>query len=217
MIGSSKTSDPVVLLSGKVMNSASNTVPDGASVTYEDLKTGQLLGTAKPDPVSGVYKLVLPYGVNYGITAKANGFLPSSINLDLSKLSGRYLELDERDLTMAPIKKGSSMTVNNLFFELGKANLTPESEPELKRLVQVMTENSSLTIEISGHTDNTGTDEINNKLSQARADAVKNYLLAAGINAARIQAKGYGSFKPKATNETEEGRQANRRVEFAIL
>ena len=217
MIGSSKTSDPVVLLSGKVLNTALNTVPDGASVTYEDLKTGQLLGTAKPDPVSGVYKLVLPYGVNYGITAKANGFLPSSINLDLSKLSGRYLELDERDLTMAPIQKGSSMTVNNLFFELGKANLTPESEPELKRLVQVMKENGSLTIEISGHTDNTGTDEINNKLSQARADAVKNYLLAAGINSARIQAKGYGSFKPKATNDTEEGRQTNRRVEFAIL
>jgi outer membrane protein OmpA-like peptidoglycan-associated protein len=80
-----------------------------------------------------------------------------------------------------------------------------------------MTENGSLTIEISGHTDNTGTDEINNKLSQARADAVKNYLLVAGINSSRIQAKGYGSFKPKATNETEEGRQANRRVEFAIL
>ena len=217
MIGSSKTSDPVVLLSGKVLNSTLNTVPEGASVTYEDLKTGQLLGTAKPDPVSGVYKLVLPYGVNYGITAKANGFLPSSINLDLSKLNGRYLELDERDLTMAPIQKGSSMTVNNLFFELGKANLTPESEPELKRLVQVMKENGSLTIEISGHTDNTGTDEINNKLSQARADAVKNYLLAAGINSARIQAKGYGSFKPKATNDTEEGRQTNRRVEFAIL
>jgi len=54
-------------------------------------------------------------------------------------------------------------------------------------------------------------------LSQARADAVKNYLLAAGINSARIQAKGYGSFKPKATNDTEEGRQTNRRVEFAIL
>jgi len=217
MIGSSKTSDPVVLLSGKVMNTTTQTVPEGASVTYEDLKTGQLLGTAKPDPVSGVYKLVLPYGVNYGITAKANGFLPSSINLDLSKLSGRYLELDERDLAMAPIKKGSSMTVNNLFFELGKADLTAESEPELKRLVQVMRENGQLTIEISGHTDNTGTDEINNKLSQARADAVKNYLQASGIQSTRIQSKGYGSFKPKASNETDEGRQANRRVEFAIL
>jgi outer membrane protein OmpA-like peptidoglycan-associated protein len=80
-----------------------------------------------------------------------------------------------------------------------------------------MKENADLRIEISGHTDNAGTDAINDKLSQARADAVKNYLLAASVAANRIQSKGYGSLKPIATNETEEGRQANRRVEFAIL
>jgi outer membrane protein OmpA-like peptidoglycan-associated protein len=80
-----------------------------------------------------------------------------------------------------------------------------------------MKENADLRIEISGHTDNTGTDAINEKLSQARADAVKNYLLASGVASNRIQSKGYGSLKPIATNETEEGRQANRRVEFSIL
>ena len=216
-IGSSETSEAVVLVSGKVLNKILNVVPEGAEITYEDLKTGQLLGTAKPDPSTGLYKLVLPYGVNYGITAKANGFLPSSINLDLSKLRGRYLELDEKDLVMAAIAKGAKMTINNLFFELGKATLTPESDPELKRLVQVMNENADLRIEISGHTDNTGTDAINEKLSQARADAVKTYLMAAGVASNRIQSKGYGSLKPIASNETEEGRQANRRVEFSIL
>jgi outer membrane protein OmpA-like peptidoglycan-associated protein len=216
-IGSSETSEAVVLVSGKVLNKTLNVVPEGAEITYEDLKTGQLLGRAKPDPSTGLYKLVLPYGINYGITAKANGFLPSSINLDLSKLRGRYLELDEKDLVMAAIAKGAKMTINNLFFELGKATLTPESDPELKRLVDVMKVNADLRIEISGHTDNTGTDAINEKLSQARADAVKNYLLAAGVASNRIQSKGYGSLKPIATNETEEGRQANRRVEFSIL
>ena len=216
-IGSSETSEAVVLVSGKVLNKILNVVPEGAEITYEDLKTGQLLGTAKPDPATGLYKLVLPYGINYGITAKANGFLPSSINLDLSKLRGRYLELDEKDLVMAAIAKGAKMTINNLFFELGKATLTPESDPELKRLVQVMNENADLRIEISGHTDNTGTDAINEKLSQARADAVKTYLMAAGVASNRIQSKGYGSLKPIASNETEEGRQANRRVEFSIL
>lgn len=78
-------------------------------------------------------------------------------------------------------------------------------------------ENPELRIEISGHTDNTGTDAINEKLSQARADAVKNYLMAADVASNRIQSKGYGSLKPIATNETEEGRQTNRRVEFSIL
>jgi len=215
-IGSSEVSESVVLLSGKVSDAAGK-VPSGASVSYEDLKTGKIIGQATPDPSSGQYKLVLPYGTNYGITGKADGFLPSSMNLDLSKLRGRYLELDGRDLAMAPIAKGSTITVNNLFFDLNKATLTPESEPELKRMAQVMLENASLRIEISGHTDNTGTDVINDALSQARADAVKTYLLTAGIPAARILSKGYGSKKPKVSNDTDEGRAQNRRVEFSIL
>jgi outer membrane protein OmpA-like peptidoglycan-associated protein len=215
-IASSENSEAVVLLSGKV-NDASGKVPVGASVSYEDLKTGKIIGQATPDPSSGEYKLVLPYGINYGITAKANGFLPSSLHLDLSQMRGRYLELDGRDLAMAPIAKGSTVTVNNLFFELNKATLTAESEPELKRMVQVMLDNVSLRIEISGHTDNTGTDVINDALSQARADAVKIYLLNAGIPSSRIQSKGYGSKKPKVSNDTEEGRAQNRRVEFSIL
>ncbi len=215
--GANSSSEAVVLISGKVLNTQTGKVPDDATITYEDLKTGKTIGLAKPDPNSGLYKLVLPYGVNYGITAKAKGMLPSSINIDLSKLRGRYLELDEKDLVMAPIAKGSTVTINNLFFELNKATLTPESEPELKRIVSVLNENKTLAIEISGHTDNTGSDEFNNKLSLDRADAVKTYLLGAGIDGNRIKTKGYGKTKPKESNDTEEGRAINRRVEFVIL
>ncbi len=213
----SQESDPVVLLSGTVVNQQTGKVPDDASVTYEDLATGKSLGQAKPDPNTGKYKLVLPYGKNYGITAKAKGLIPTSINLDLSTANGRYLELDDRDLSMVPLVKGSTATVNNLFFDLGKASLKPESEPELKRILQVMNENKNLVIEISGHTDNKGTDEINNKLSLERANAVKDNLLKGGIDTSRIRTKGYGKTKPKADNATEEGRQINRRVEIEIL
>jgi OOP family OmpA-OmpF porin len=216
-LGSSEQSEAVVLVSGKVVNPATGKAPEDASISYEDLTSGKTIGIAKPDPNSGIYKLVLPYGINYGITAKAKGFIPSSINIDLSKIRGRYLELDERDLVMAPIKKGSSVTMNNLFFELSKATLQPESEPELKRIVSVLKENMSLVIEISGHTDNTGSDEINQKLSLDRADAVKTYLLGAGVTNERIKTKGYGSKKPKASNDTDEGRQINRRVDIEIL
>ncbi len=216
-LGSSEASEAVVLISGKVTDTQTGKVPEDASITYEDLKTGKTIGLAKPDPTTGLYKLVLPYGVNYGITAKAKGMLPSSINIDLSKLRGRYLELDEKDLVMAPIAKGSTVTINNLFFELNKATLTPESEPELKRIVSVLNDNKTLVIEISGHTDNTGSDEFNNKLSLDRADAVKAYLLGAGIDGNRIKTKGYGKSKPKESNDTEEGRAINRRVEFVIL
>jgi outer membrane protein OmpA-like peptidoglycan-associated protein len=213
----SQESDPVVLLSGTVLNQKTGKVPDDASITYEDLSTGKTLGQAKPDPNTGKYKLVLPYGKNYGITANAKGLIPTSINLDLSTVRGRYIELDDRDLSMVPLVKGNTATVNNLFFDLGKATLKPESEPELKRILQVMKDNKSLVIEISGHTDNTGSDEINNKLSLERANAVKDNLLKGGIDTARIRTKGYGKSKPKADNATEEGRQINRRVEIEIL
>ena len=213
----SQESDPVVLLSGTVLNQQTGKVPENASVTYEDLSTGKALGQAKPDPTTGKYKLVLPYGKNYGITANAKGLIPTSINVDLSTARGRYLELDDRDLSMVPLVKGNTATVNNLFFDLGKAALKPESEPELKRILQVMKENKALVIEISGHTDNTGSDEINNKLSLERANAVKEYLLNGLIESTRIRTKGYGKSKPKADNATEEGRQINRRVEIEIL
>ncbi len=213
----SQESDPVVLLSGTVLNQQTGKVPEDASVTYEDLSNGKVLGQAKPDPTTGKYKLVLPYGKNYGITAKAKGLIPTSTNLDLTTMRGRYLELDDRDLSMVPLVKGNTATINNLFFDLGKATLKPESEPELKRILQVMKENMALVIEISGHTDNTGSDEINNKLSLERANAVKENLLKGGIDQARIRTKGYGKSKPKADNATEEGRQINRRVEIEIL
>lgn len=213
----SQESDPVVLLSGTVLNQQTGKVPEDASVTYEDLSNGKVLGQAKPDPTTGKYKLVLPYGKNYGITAKAKGLIPTSTNLDLTTMRGRYLELDDRDLSMVPLVKGNTATINNLFFDLGKATLKPESEPELKRILQVMKENVALVIEISGHTDNTGSDEINNKLSLERANAVKENLLKGGIDQARIKTRGYGKSKPKADNATEEGRQINRRVEIEIL
>ncbi|MEY2941031.1 MAG: hypothetical protein RJA67_716 [Bacteroidota bacterium] len=213
----SQESDPVVLLSGTVLNQQTGKVPEDASVTYEDLSNGKVLGQAKPDPTTGKYKLVLPYGKNYGITAKAKGLIPTSTNLDLTTARGRYLELDDRDLSMVPLVKGNTATINNLFFDLGKATLKPESEPELKRILQVMKENMALVIEISGHTDNTGSEEINNKLSLERANAVRENLLKGGIDQARIKTRGYGKSKPKADNATEEGRQINRRVEIEIL
>ena len=71
--------------------------------------------------------------------------------------------------------------------------------------------------EISGHTDNVGSDEVNNKLSQERADVVRNYLLTQGVSAERLTAKGYGKNKPKVANDTPENQAINRRVEFEIL
>jgi len=106
--------------------------------------------------------------------------------------------------------------LRNIFFDLAKATLRPESNSELDRLVKLMKDVPNLKIEISGHTDNTGSALTNETLSQQRAEAVVNYLKQKGIDGSRMTAKGYGASKPVATNNTDDGRQQNRRTEFEI-
>jgi OmpA-OmpF porin, OOP family len=214
-----KSADPVVMLSGKVLDSKTRKVPINAKVIYEDLSNGQELGVATPDPISGEYKIVLPYGKNYGITPIADGFIGNSLGLDLSKnMPKKYLEIGGKDLTLIPAETGQKLILNNIFFQFAKTDLQEESFPELNRLIEFLDKNKSMQIEISGHTDSIGSDDVNNKLSQGRADIVKKYLTEQGkIPASRIATKGYGKTKPVASNDTEEGQQANRRVEFLIL
>ena len=170
-------SDPVVLVSGKVIDSKTGKVPANTKIIYEDLTNGKELGVATPDPITGIYKIVLPYGKNYGIMTKIEGYVGTSQNIDLTKLNGKYLEIEGKDMTVKPVEVGAKVEMNNIFFEFGKAALKPESYPELNRIAEFFKTNKKIVSEISGHTDNVGTDEINNKLSQERADVVRNYLL----------------------------------------
>ncbi|MCU0468023.1 MAG: OmpA family protein [Arcicella sp.] len=210
-------SDPVVLVSGKVIDAKTGKVPANSKIIYEDLSNGKELGIATPDPITGIYKIVLPYGKNYGITTKIEGYVGTSQNLDLSKMNGKYLEIEGKDMTVKPVEVGVKVEMNNIFFEFGKATLKPESYPELNRIAEFFKTNKKVISEISGHTDNVGSDEVNNKLSQERADVVRNYLLTQGVPAERITAKGYGKTRPKVDNNTPENQAINRRVEFEIL
>ena len=213
-------SEPVVLVSGKVIDGKTGKVPKNAQIIYEDLTNGKELGIATPDPITGIYKIVLPYGKNYGITTKIDGYIGTSQNIDLSKVKGKYLEIEGKDMTLTPIASvevGTKVSMNNIFFEFGRATLRPESYPELIRLSTFFKGNTKMITEISGHTDNVGSDEVNNKLSQERADIVRNYLLTQGVSAERLTAKGYGKNKPKVANDTPENQAINRRVEFEIL
>ena len=106
--------------------------------------------------------------------------------------------------------------MRNFLLEKGKWNLRPESNAELDRLLKLMQDVPSLQIEISGHTDNTGSASLNATLSQDRAQAVVNYLKGKGVAATRMTAMGYGSSKPVATNDTADGRQQNRRTVMRI-
>jgi len=205
---------PVVLISGKVFN-AKTKEPMSAEIEYENLSDGLNAGVAVSNPQTGEYRIVLPYEKNYGFMAYAEKFISVSDNLDLTQVA-EYKEI-QRDLYLVPLEVGSTIRLNNIFFDFGKATLRPESYPELDRLVGYMSKNSKMQIELSGHTDNVGSDDANLKLSDDRAKVVTEYLLSKEVKLERVQAKGYGETKPIGTNDTEEGRQVNRRVEFTIL
>jgi OmpA-OmpF porin, OOP family len=107
--------------------------------------------------------------------------------------------------------------LNNLFFDVDQFELKEESLTELNEIVKFLQLNPSLKIEISGHTDNTGSDLYNQQLSLKRAASVTTYLKSQGIESARLLQKGYGSQKPISPNDSELNRQLNRRIEFKIL
>ncbi len=206
--------DPVALVKGKVYDSKTKKVMS-APIVYNALKTNKELGTAISDPATGSYSIVLPYGEKYSFMADKEGYYAVTQNVDLSDLK-EYKEI-EVDLYLNPIEKGEIIRLNNIFFASGKYELLAESYGELDKLLQVLKSNSKMKIEISGHTDAVGADADNLTLSNNRANAVMNYLLGKGIAKDRLSAKGYGETKFIASNDTDEGKQLNRRVEFLIL
>jgi len=114
-------------------------------------------------------------------------------------------------------KLKNEIVLNNIFFDFNKASLRPESKTELENLIKLMNDNPNIKIEISGHADNIGSSAYNQKLSESRAKAVVDYLIEHGIERSRLSHMGYGFDKPIAPNDTKEGRQINRRVEFKII
>jgi outer membrane protein OmpA-like peptidoglycan-associated protein len=122
-----------------------------------------------------------------------------------------------KNFKLNKIKAGAKMVLKNIYFETGKAKLTPESFPELDKVIAFLQENNDLKIEISGHTDNVGGAAYNIKLSGDRAKAVVDYMVSKGIPIEQMVSKGYGPNQPIAPNTTAKGKQMNRRVEFKIL
>ena len=213
--------DPVVMISGKVIDSKTGK-PVVATIIYEDMADGEEAGTATTNPVTGEYKIVLPYGKKYSMRAVAPNFIAEGENVDLTDsvtaVQGKgFREIANKSLKLIPIEEGQVVRLNNISFEFGKAALRKESFQELDRIALTMTQNPKLFIELGGHTDNVGGDAANLKLSQDRADVVREYLIGKGIEPDRVASKGYGEARPVASNNTPEGQAANRRVEFTIL
>jgi len=189
--------------------------PVAARITYERLRDGVGAGEANADRERGSYRVALRIGEEYGFRAEAAGYIAVSEKIDLTK-AARGEEF-VRDLLLVPIKPGAVIRLNNVFFKFAEATLLEESKVELERVVAILGQYPGMEIEIAGHTDAVGDEPSNLALSEARAAAVRRYLVDHGVAAGRLSSKGYGKSRPVATNETDEGRQLNRRVEFVIL
>jgi outer membrane protein OmpA-like peptidoglycan-associated protein len=153
--------------------------------------------------------------VNYGISVKADGYLLHSENFNIPEATG-YQEVI-KDVILSKVGVGTKIVLKNIFFDYDKSTLRSESYPELARLQKLMVSYPDMRIEIGGHTDNHGSLKYNTQLSESRAKAVVDYLVNAGINRSRMEYKGYAYLQPIDTNDTDEGRQQNRRVEFKVL
>lgn len=145
----------------------------------------------------------------YRFSALCAGYMPLTDEV--------LFEQDTLHLYMSAIKEGIKVKINHLYFATNKTVILPTSEEALNDLAIFLRDNPSVAIRIIGHTDNVGTEEFNMRLSIGRAKAVRNNLIQRGIDANRIEYDGKGETSPIATNDTEEGRAQNRRVEFEII
>jgi outer membrane protein OmpA-like peptidoglycan-associated protein len=198
-----------------VITDAMTKKPLEATIELVDNTKNMVVATFTSNSATGKYLVSLPAGRNYGIAVKKDGYLFHSENFDIPATAA-FQEVT-KDVELKNVAVGSKIILKNIFFDFDKATLRPESTNELERLTKLLQDVPTLKIEIGGHTDSKGADDYNKKLSDNRAKAVVTYLIGKGIAADRLTSAGYGEEQPIATNDTDEGRQMNRRTEFKIL
>ncbi len=205
---------PVTFIRGKVRDKTTGKAVE-ADVELYAVNTGKLATAAYSDPQTGEFLVCLPTGTTYALNASAEGYLFYSENYEVP--AGAVEASYTLDVPLSPLTAGSVIALRNIFFNTASYELLPTSNAELDKLTALLKTNPTLRIELGGHTDNVGADAANMTLSDQRAKAVRDYVVAKGIDGARITAKGYGETKPLATNDTEEGRAQNRRTEVTVL
>lgn len=193
-----------------------------SSVILTDLATSQVISDLQTDG-TGNYVTTLPKGKDYAFEVKRRGYLFYSEHFALNNAPGDSTHVTPGDsayhidIPLQPIEANAAIVLKNIFFETNRYDIKPESEPELNEVVQLMKENPTLRIQISGHTDNSGRAADNQTLSENRARAVTNFLIAKGITASRLSFKGFGDTRPVADNATPQGRALNRRTELTVI
>ncbi len=190
-----------------------------AEVKVVDLSTGKTVATTTSDSQKGSYIISLPALTDYAVHVSAKGYLFYSKNYNLEEgvAADRTWSPDHIDIPLKRLESGERIALRNVFFETNQYTLLEASQIELNKVVEVMKSNPTLKIELGGHTDNVGRPADNQRLSEQRARAVYEYLVAHGVAADRLSYKGYGETLPVADNSTPEGRSQNRRTEMKVM
>ncbi|MBR1792435.1 MAG: OmpA family protein [Bacteroidales bacterium] len=186
-----------------------------ASVKVIDIETGIEVAAITSDGSDGSFMVSLPANATYALHVTAKGYLFYSENFDFRYGLGEVPQTLQ--VPLSPIEVGEEITLRNIFFETAKYELLPTSNAELQTVVNLMKNNPEIHIELAGHTDNVGKSDYNQTLSENRAKAVYEYLVNQGVDANRLSFRGYGSTRPVASNDTEEGRAQNRRTTLEII
>jgi len=181
-----------------------------------DLKKQKLEISSYSSFGTGEFLLCLNCNFNYALNVSKSGYLFFSQNFNLLENYSSHQPF-LMNIPLQPIKAGKKFVLENVFFETDSYELKAESFTELNKLIDFLTNNKTIRIEIGGHTDNVGGEAYNMRLSENRAKTVYNYLINKGIAANRLTFAGYGYFQALDTNDTETGRARNRRTEVKIL
>lgn len=206
---------PITFIKGKVFDIRTKE-PLDANVEVIDLETQQTVVRSFSN-TKGEFLAVLTAGKNYLVNVNRERYLFYSDNFSLKQVQADFNKPFILEIPLQPIDTGVTIELKNIFFDVDKFDLKPESKAELEKLVAFLKSNAKLRIEISGHTDSDGNKKANQVLSQNRAKAVYDYCVGTGIPAARMIYKGYGDTKPKVPNTTAENKAKNRRTEMKII
>ena len=186
-----------------------------ADIELINIASDKVESVVESDSITGEYLMVLTQGSEYALYVNKPGYLFRSLNFNYSEV--KDFEPIVLDIELEKATEGSVSVLKNIFFKTNEYQIEDKSKTELVKMIRFLNANPSIRIEISGHTDNVGTAAYNSQLSEKRAQAVVDFLASNGIDSRRLVAKGYGQDHPVASNDTEEGRQANRRIEFKVL
>lgn len=190
-----------------------------------DIKTGKEVVYSEADNITGEFTVSLPLDREYALNVTYPGYSFFTKNFNMTEPEG--LDAVHLDVPMVPLAIDTPVSLENVFFDLGKSTLRPESFVELDKFVTFLESNPAISIELGGHTDTRGDAKDNQILSEARANSVYTYLVENGIDATRLSYKGYGETQPRISDEEiaklpteaeqEKAHQSNRRTEYKTV